>query len=251
MSKNNTLYAILGIDDKASSDNIASAYEMHMTRLKHAGDHDSRNEKKLIRHAFEVLSDSEQRKKYDQRLKTEAMLSNTVIYYSNETRHGGGGMRWLLAAFVLAITAYLASQHYFPDSSVTVANVAQASGNSDPDKEPMDVVIREAGTGFVPAGDAQGLQSALVRQSPVQAAGNNINVVPAMLAASQRHAYLFFLSQHGPRAFVICGDGKVLTFLGSEHFVARRLSVLPDGCRPYAVNNVVVWGSGYINHTGS
>lgn len=153
MNKKNTLYVILGINDKAPPEDIASAYRMHMTRLRYAGDHDSRNERKLIRHAFEVLSDPEQREKYDQSLRAEATLSNTVIYYSSETRHGNHRTLWLIAVFVLAIAVYLAYPHYFFHHAN--ADTVQAPESARAGRK----VSTENGNHFVPAAGRAGQYS--------------------------------------------------------------------------------------------
>jgi len=108
----NTLYAVLGIDGQTSLEEMAAAYQRHENRLKHAGDNDAQNELKLIRQAYAVLSDPERRAQYDLSLKLEETQRNKVIYYSNETRQGGSGMRKLAVLCGLVLAAYLAYHYY-------------------------------------------------------------------------------------------------------------------------------------------
>jgi hypothetical protein len=70
---------------------------------------------------------------------------------------------------------------------------------------------------------------------------NNVNAVPLPVPEKQRGAYLSFLTRHNPRAFVICTDGRVMSFNGNSKFIDQKLSSLPGGCAPYAINDAVVW----------
>lgn len=79
-------------------------------------------------------------------------------------------------------------------------------------------------------------------QQPTSQSGiNSVNAVPLPAPGTQRKAYESFLSRPNPRAFVICNDGRVMTYSGDESFVKQRLSALPEGCAPYAINDDVVW----------
>jgi curved DNA-binding protein CbpA len=140
----NTLYAILGIDDKATLEVIAAAYRVREKRLRYAGDHDSQNELKLVQHAFEILSDPEQREKYDQRLKAEKTLSNTVIYYSSESRQGSHGALKLIVVFALVIVGFMIYQNHFQKHSWVAASSGSMTADSGLSLSPAAHEVRAA-----------------------------------------------------------------------------------------------------------
>lgn len=84
-------------------------------------------------------------------------------------------------------------------------------------------------------------QQPAIQQQTSQSGINNVNAVPLPVPGKQRQAYESFLSRPSPRAFIICNDGRVMTYSGNDSFVKQRLSSLPDGCAPYAINDDVVW----------
>lgn len=69
----------------------------------------------------------------------------------------------------------------------------------------------------------------------------NVDAVPLPARNTQRRSYEAYLTQATPRAYVICRDGRVMSFSGGSAFIEQKLTTLPDGCAPYAVNDAVVW----------
>ena len=69
----------------------------------------------------------------------------------------------------------------------------------------------------------------------------NIDIVPLPAPEKQRIAYQSYLTAATPKAFVICHDGRVMSFSGAGNFVEQKMSTLPAGCAPYAANDAVVW----------
>jgi dienelactone hydrolase len=80
------------------------------------------------------------------------------------------------------------------------------------------------------------------------AALQDLNAVP-FLAAKGRAAYANFLTQPLPRAFVVAPDGQSATTQGGTDPLGRALALCQShglDCRPYAVDNQVVWVSGQV-----
>jgi len=69
----------------------------------------------------------------------------------------------------------------------------------------------------------------------------DVEAVPLPARNTQRRSYETYLTQATPRAYVICRDGRVMSFSGGSNFVEQKLTTLPEGCAPYAVNDSVVW----------
>ena len=69
----------------------------------------------------------------------------------------------------------------------------------------------------------------------------NVEAVPLPARDIQRRSYETYLTQATPRAYVICRDGHVMSFSGGPIFIEEKLTTLPEGCAPYAVNDAVVW----------
>ena len=240
----NTLYSILGLDDTASLEDITQAYQVRKQKLEHDMDPDSQNELKLAQQAHSVLSNPTQRRKYDQSLKERIARNNAVIYHSDETRHGSGGtLIKFLVLSALAFSGYLAYHHYIHEqaqanahtgSSQTIPLDAADSNNSH---EPVQL----SSPAQQPPAESPPPQQALTQQQASTPDISDIDAVPIPAPATQRRAYVSFLSQPSPRAFIICSDSRVMTFAGSKAFVQTKLSSLPDGCKPYAVDSRVVW----------
>lgn len=57
----------------------------------------------------------------------------------------------------------------------------------------------------------------------------------------QHPAYDSHLSKPNPKAFIICDDGRVMSFVGKGNFVQKQLSSLPAGCSPYSIDDAIVW----------
>lgn len=74
-----------------------------------------------------------------------------------------------------------------------------------------------------------------------KASVSNITAVPLPAPDKQRGAYESFLTRPNPRAFVICSDGRVQSLFGDKAFIKSRLAKLDSGCRPYAIDDSVVW----------
>ena len=144
---------------------------------------------------------------------------------------------------VIAIAGYLAYQQYFHSQTQAIAGTRIAV-HPKSSGLPMGSGINEAGTESV---GVNGLAMASSQVPPSAAQQqpdiNDTDAVPIPAPATQRGVYMTFLSQPSPRAFVICSNGRVMAFVGTKFFVEKRLSLLPAGCKPYAIDNAVVWGS--------
>jgi hypothetical protein len=70
---------------------------------------------------------------------------------------------------------------------------------------------------------------------------NDINAVPLPVPDKQRRGYEKFLSSPKPRAFLICTDRSVVSFTGQEQFIKKKIAEMAPGCRPYAIDDSVVW----------
>ena len=57
----------------------------------------------------------------------------------------------------------------------------------------------------------------------------------------QHPAYDKHLSQPNPKAFIICDDKRVMSFVGKGNFVQKQLASLDAGCSPYSIDDNVVW----------
>jgi hypothetical protein len=91
----------------------------------------------------------------------------------------------------------------------------------------------------------------------IPASGDPINNVPANgtspktnggvgkayppITEKQHPAYDSHLSKPNPKAFVICDDGRAMSFFGKGDFVQKQLDKLPAGCSPYSIDDAIVW----------
>lgn len=57
----------------------------------------------------------------------------------------------------------------------------------------------------------------------------------------QHPAYDNHLSKPNPKAFIICSDGRAMSFFGQSDFVLKQLAKLPAGCSPYSIDDAIVW----------
>lgn len=241
-----TLYDVLQIDEKASKDHIDAAYQAQKERFGNAFDHESQNELKLVQQAYVVLSDQKQRDKYDQGLKLQAAQNNSVIYYSNESSGGSSVTKFIL--IILIVTAgYLAYQHF----NKPVENASASSQDASTQPEANNSAISTANPTDQVATPAVSQPTEPAQQQPIAsndtgdwpASGfaqiDDVNAVP--ISVPQRKAYQSFLSHSSPRSFVICNDGRAITTFGSIDAIKNRLAALPIDCKPYAVNDSVVW----------
>lgn len=76
-----TWYDILGVNSKAEPDAIESAFLERRNQLQDKPDPDSRNELKLVQHAYEVLSNPAERAAYDQSILPA--VSRKALYRSD------------------------------------------------------------------------------------------------------------------------------------------------------------------------
>ena len=244
-----TLYDYLGLDTKASVEEVEAGYQFQKARLINAADQDSQNELKFVRQAFTVLSDQKQRIKYDLSLESIKSQNEPVIYYANEVPGSSHVLMKLAILSILAFAGYEGYQHYFPGHNNADANTMEVSAL------PASKAIPE--TSSVPSNAAtkpnETNQPAVIQQAaepaPQQPAVqetstsdiNDVSAVPIPVTEKQIGAYKSFLALSNPRAFVICSNGSVMTLKGNETFVQNKLATLPQGCAPYAVNDDVVW----------
>jgi curved DNA-binding protein CbpA len=274
-----TLYEILHIGDKASLEEVTTAYQSQKSLLMDAGDEDSKNKLTLVQHAFEMLSDQSQRTRYDQRLKALATPDNTAFQTSAASSGAGmSGFTKLLALLVVAAIAYFAYQkfHKVPqvngapgNGSPVLQREAPPSPEAPPDNASMPIP-RQAETQAAPAEtinspvmptvptpapapvstspaqpvESPPLSAAPVPQQTMQTRSgdvNDINSVPLPNPTTQRRAYYDFLSKRNPRAFVICTDGSVLIFSGEMKFINQKITEMSGRCSPYAIDDAVVW----------
>ena len=138
-------------------------------------------------------------------------------------------MRQIILLMILALTASIAQAGVFkcqtPEGLVYSERPCPAGSTSSS--------IRTIQS----ADQQQSSQSSSSSQSGI----SNISAVPLPNPDKQRGAYEAFLAKPNPKAFVICSDGRVVTFAGKDGFVDQKLSELPAGCSVYARNDNVVW----------
>ncbi len=223
-----TLYDVLGIEPGASPAEVGAAYEAKKAALAEAMDATSQNELKLARDAHAILSDPAKRAQYDQRLKAEVAQEHRITSYEAAPERGGA-LKWLVIAAIVA-AGYFAYERMHPHAAPTPAQTGEAAPEAAP-------VPATAPVEPVPAAPA--VQATAAAAAPAPADVRDAKAVP--ITPAQRNAYLDFLSQPLPRAFVICNDGTVTVVAGSQAYVDRRLAGQPPGCAPYAINEQVVW----------
>lgn len=260
--KKNTLYDILQISNAASSDEIAEAFQRQRERLSCAGDHDSQSEWRLVQQAFEVLSDSRQRTRYDQSLYPQAASVAATGGQHGEMAgtSSGAGLKVLLAA-AIAVAGYMAYQKFDQGSNAKAASVpapvlppvepAPAGGSPSaesrvaPPSEAPSIPEASAPEPAAPQAAAEQPTALGETVGGWQGTGfaqvDDVAAVP-YLTEGGRARYREFLAQPSPRAFIICPDGRFSTIKAStskalEKSIANRMPT----CEPYFINDVVVW----------
>jgi len=229
-----TLYDVLQVDKQASPEHIAAACRAQKEKLGTAADHDSQNELKLVQEAFAILSDPQQRSRYDQRLNTEISHKNSVIFYSKTSSTGRLGTRlfFLLIIFIAGIAAY---QRYF--------------------EEPTNSMFRDERT--TPSFTQTAAIQQTVHQTQSVTVYTDLHDLAAIpyLTNEGKARYLEFLAHASPRAFVICKSGRFSIAYGFGKNVLtaamkNTLQFVGDTCKPYAVNDKVVWATNLVETAG-
>jgi len=269
-----TLYSILQIGEKASQEEIATAYQLRKSRLIDAGDQDAKNELMFMQHALEVLSDQGLRAKYDLHLK-DAVASENIVIEEPVTAAGRGvsGTTKVLLVLLIALLAYLAYPRLYPASQSSHPIKGESPASQLENSPPPAAAPATAPAAQQPEAQAPGPVPAIesapppavtpATEAPAQAAAppttipvaplpppavpakivdiNDANIVPLPNPTTQRRAYLEFLSKRSPRAFVICKNNSVMTFNGDSDFVNKKLAEVSNRCTPYAIDDAVVW----------
>jgi curved DNA-binding protein CbpA len=241
-----TLYDVLQVSEKASLENIEAAYQALKVKFKNAVDHESQNEFKLVQQAYIVLSDQKQRDKYDQGLKLQIAQNNAPVYYSDEPAGSSWTTKFILL-IAIATTGYFAYQHFNKPNTNADSGNQDTPAQLDADKSAVSTTnpaVQAEAPVVSPTNEPappQPIASNNTEDWPPSgfAQINDVNAVP--ITAPQRKAYLSFLSHSNPRSFVICNDGRAITTFGDIDAIKKRLAALPAECKPYAVNDSVVW----------
>lgn len=163
-----TLYDSLHVPSNASAELIELAYQVRKKRLKDATDHESQNELKFVQEAFAILSDRQQRARYDQSLDSQTPNDDSAIYASNEEVEGSNysGTMKLLVLATIAVACFLAYQLFIKESRKTGASVRETSTQEKNPKLPLDVRDYRAAPAAVVSRAAE-----LQPQVPAQASG--------------------------------------------------------------------------------
>lgn len=115
-----SLYDVLGITDESDTGEIESAYQDKAAGLEEAGDHESQSQLKLLQQARDILSDPDQRAKYDKQLKLDKLKQTSAIQYE-EKKKEGSLMPLLLIALVLSSVVYFGYRHYVSQQAAFAA----------------------------------------------------------------------------------------------------------------------------------
>lgn len=241
-----TLYEILQVSNKASHEQIESAYQLQNEKLKNSGDHESQNEMKLVRLAFSTLSNHEQRAKYDQSLDLQTSKESALVYYTDESaRFSTHPATKLFFMATIAIVCYMGYQHFVLGAKKIDASAQEVPKQPDNPTPQVNTIVPQnpiVPVNVVSQTAEPNQQQPAVLQQPALPNVNDIDAVPLPNRITQRKAYEGFLAMPTPRAFVICTNGSVTTFQGPGAFVGNKITALPQDCSAYAVNNDVVWG---------
>jgi hypothetical protein len=236
-----TLYDVLGVGNTATAEEVDEAFRMRKEQLSDAGDRDSQSELKLVQHGHQILSDPMQRAGYDRKLAAEARRVSSVPAASSlESTEEGGGMLKVVLLIAMAFGGYtvyqkLSSRSKGAETALRVP--AQAQSETTPSAQP--VIRTEAAPPQIMGQQTQ------IQPQPIAPSGPadiyDIQAVPLPNPATQRNAYAAFLAVRGPRAFVICNDGRVMSYSGGAKFISQKLAMLPTSCSTYALDEHVVW----------
>ncbi len=141
----------------------------------------------------------------------------------------------LLLALLTAANAFAANYKW-----------TDAQGNVHySDKPPPEgVTVKTLPTTSAEGGTSEGRQGGPTEGSPSPL--EDAHAVP-YLRDGGRQVYRDFLKHPAPRAFALCPDGSFATlYAETEDGLKRSLQRYKEthqgtGCRPYAINNSVVW----------
>lgn len=122
-----SLYDVLGVDGESSTSDIESAYQAKSVELKGAFDEESLNEMKLLEHAHTVLTDPEQRLKYNKQLKLEKLMQSSAIQQREEKKKEGGLMPLLLIVLVMSVGLFFGYRHYAREHTAQQHSAAPAN----------------------------------------------------------------------------------------------------------------------------
>lgn len=125
----------------ASPELIDLAYQVRKRTLEDATDHESQNELKLLQQTIAILSDQQQRARYDHSLDSTTSDNGSAIHDRNdgvEKNDYSATIKWLVLA-AIAIACFLAYQHFNKENKKTGAGVRETSTQEENPKLPLDV----------------------------------------------------------------------------------------------------------------
>lgn len=142
-----TFYDFLQVSKSADQNIIDSAYEILLKKYESKHDQESRNQLQFIRHAYETLSNPEQRRIYDQKLNSEEYLTKLEVqkYESDFSKTFNAWWKspkvsWIIIASITLIGFSLYTRHMSEKSKVAIiketeftkreSNVLNASNDS-------------------------------------------------------------------------------------------------------------------------
>lgn len=264
-----TVYDILRVGEKASSDEISAAYQERRLQLVNVGDQESQNELKLVQHAFEILSDKNQRTRYDQRQYSQGNAGKDQSMLS--TNMGNSGIAWLFIIAILIGAGCFFYQKVLsskqPSNSEKRVSQVQieppAPPAAEPQPQPQQTAqqtetrleekspvaesvslpqIVDSAAPVPPSSPAQESSMANQPQSVTLTKAININDVGAVpyLTDGGRARYREFLALPSPRAFIVCQD-RTFSITHGKGTHAEIAKGQKEGCELYALDNEVVW----------
>ena len=197
-----TLYEILGVDAKASTDEITVAYARRLAK----GDWTDPNTPSLLRQANEILSDPRQRVAYDASIRADRTKASHESDVDSDAGFFERWGKWIAAVVVLAgITWWMSAHRAAPSAAKTqepvaaiqaspeavdAAPVAQATEPAASDVAPMPQPItapsapRSAEDVFADAAPSVARINVLDASDRVIATGSGVVIEPGVMLTS-------------------------------------------------------------------
>ncbi len=209
-----TLYQILGVDPKASAQDIEAMYAKRLDELKVATIQDP-NKLVILQQSKAVLCDPVQRATYDASISERKAPASSATEDETESSILQKWGKWVAAGVVLGIVVWWAMHRAVPPSPQPAKQVATQS--TEPVSRPVQPAAEPAAPNNVTAPAVSIEPPADLRENPVI---GEWSCTDAISGRTSRYNF-----QHDGVLSIAANDGQVLTF---KYEVSGKILTLTD-----------------------